>query len=173
MLSPTLSSPTLKSKQTNVQPQLVMMPVTGLLYKALFRRTAQADYGVTLEALVSGEAVPPAAGARIDIYFEGELYGPKLKGYLKGIDYLLVRADGRCDLNMHAVITTEDGARIAFWSDGIFVPPTDGSGIAQIRENVRLTTADARYQWLNQLQVWLTGTIVLAEEEIRVEAYVA
>jgi hypothetical protein len=149
------------------------IPVAGLLYEGELRRTAQVDYGVSLEALVSGEATPPAAGARIDIHFEGELHGPRLNGYLTGVDYLVVRADGRSDLDMHACITTEDGARIAFWSGGIFVPPTDGSGIAQIRENVRLTTADPRYQWVNQLQVWLTGYIELAKEAIHVRAYIA
>jgi hypothetical protein len=154
-------------------PHATAIAVDSLLYEGEYRRTAQVDYGVTLEALVSSEAPPPAAGARIDIHFEGKIQGPKLKGYLTGVDYLLVRADGRCDLNMHACITTEDGARIAFWADGIFVPPTDGSGIAQIRENVRLTTADPRYQWVNQLQIWLTGFIELAKEAIHVQAYVA
>lgn len=150
----------------------IQIPVDELLYAGEYRRTAQEDYGVSLEALLTGQAEVPAAGARIDIYFEGPLQGPKLKGYLKGVDYLLVRADGRCDLNMHARITTDDGAHIAFWADGIFAVP-DNSGIAQIRENVRLTTADPRYAWVNQLQIWLTGTIVLAEEKILVKAYIA
>jgi hypothetical protein len=151
----------------------VKMPVASLLYEGVYRRTAQVDYGATLEALVSGEAPIPPSGARVDIHFEGKLQGPRLNGYLTGVDYLLVRADGRCDLNMHARIDTEDGARIAFWSDGIFVPPTGGSGIAQIRENVRLTTADPRYQWVNTLQVWLTGYIELAQETIYATAYIA
>jgi hypothetical protein len=149
------------------------MPVASLLYAGEYRRTGQVDYGATLEALVTGQVPIPAAGARVDIHFEGKLHGPKLNGYLIGVDYLLVRADGRCDLNMHARIDTQDGARIAFWSDGIFVPPTDGSGIAQIRENVRLTTADPRYQWVNTLQVWLTGHIDLAKETIHARAFVA
>jgi hypothetical protein len=149
------------------------MPVASLLYRGEFRRTAQVDYGASLEALVTGVFPIPASGARVDIHFEGKLQGPKLNGYLTGVDYLLVRADGRCDLNMHACIATEDGARLAFWSDGIFVPPTDDSGIAQIRENVRLTSADPRYQWVNQLQIWLTGYIELAKEAIHVQAYVA
>ncbi len=166
-------SPILQADRNNLEAGRTHMPVAALLYNGEFHRTAQVDYGVTLEALASGQAQTPAAGARIDIHFEGKLYGPKLNGYLTGVDYLVVRADGRCDLDMHACITTEDGARIAFWSDGIFVPPTDGSGIAQIRENVRLTTADSRYQWVNQLQIWLTGTIELAQEAIQVQAYIA
>jgi hypothetical protein len=159
-------------QQENVQQQ-VTIPVAEKLYDGLMYRTSVVDYGLNFDALVSGQVTPPAAGARFDIHFEGKIRGPKLKGHLKGVDYLLVRADGRCDLNMHATITTEDGARIAFWSDGIFVPPTDGSGIAQIRENVRLTTAEPAYQWVNHLQIWLTGTIDTAKEEIRTHAYVA
>lgn len=151
----------------------VVMPVTEKLYEGVMYRTGFADYGLNFDALVRGEVLPPPSGARFDIYFEGEIQGPKLKGHLKGVDYLLVRADGRCDLNMHAAITTDDGARIAFWSDGIFVPPSDNSGIAQIRENVRLTTAEPAYQWVNHLQIWLTGSINTATEEIRTFAYVA
>lgn len=164
----------LKEKaQAVAQSRQVSIPVSAELYRGRFYRTAQVDYGVTLDDLLRGTVTPPPAGARVDIHFEGELQGAKLQGRLQGIDYLVIRADGRCDLNMHATITTDDGARIAFWADGIFVPPADDSGIAQIRENVRLTTAHAEYQWVNQLQVWITGTIHLAREEIRVTAYVA
>jgi hypothetical protein len=75
------------------------------------------------------------------------------------------------DLSAMRQVQVDPEARIAFWADGIFVPPVDGSGIAQIRENVRLTTAHAQYQWVNQLQVWITGTIDLPREKIRVTAY--
>ena len=163
----------LPSGRNSVESSDTQMPVASLLYEGEYRRTAQIDYGASLEALVTGQVPIPEGGALVDIHFEGELQGPKLNGYLTGVDYLLVRADGRCDLNMHARIDTADGARIAFWSDGIFVPPTDGSGIAQIRENVRLTTADLRYQWVNMLQVWLTGYIDLAKESIHAKAYIA
>ncbi len=169
----TMLSQILPTVRSDSESHGTKMPVASLLYEGEYRRTAQVDYGATLEALVSGAVPIPASGARVDIHFEGKLQGPRLNGYLTGVDYLLVRADGRCDLNMHARIDTADGARIAFWSDGIFVPPTDGSGIAQIRENVRLTTADPRYQWVNMLQIWLTGYIDLAAEAIYAKAYVA
>lgn len=166
-------TPVLPADRTVTEARGAQIPVAALLYEGELRRTAQVDYGISLDDLISGKAKPPASGARIDIHFEGKLNGPKLKGYLMGVDYLVVRADGRSDLDMHACITTDDGARIAFWSGGIFVPPTDGSGIAQIRENVRLTTADPRYQWVNQIQVWITGTIELAKEAIHVRAFIA
>jgi hypothetical protein len=154
-------------------PQHTTIPVAEKLYEGRLQRTGFVNYGIDFDALVRGEVAPPPSGARFDIAFEGEVRGPKFNGRMKGVDYLLVRADGRCDLNMHATITTDDGASIAFWSDGIFVPPMDDSGIAQIRENVRLTTADSRYEWLNRVQIWLTGIIDTAQEEIRTHAYIA
>ena len=60
---------------------------------------------------------PPAEGARFDVYFEGPITG-KLNGTVKGVDYLHIRADGRCQLNIHAEITTEDGKKISLAADG-------------------------------------------------------
>lgn len=151
----------------------VTMPVAEHLYDALLHRTKFVNYGVDFDDLVQGKVAPPPAGARFDIHFAGTVQGPKLQGTLQGIDFLVVRADGRCDLDMHSTIVTDDGASIAFYADGIFVPPADASGIAQVRENVRLTTADPRYEWVNTLQVWVTGVIDVIQEEIRLHAYVA
>ena len=71
-----------------------------------------AEYGVPLEAVMSGQA-PPAEGARFDVHFEGPVTGPKVSGSAKGADYLHIRADGRIQFDIHAEITTEDGKKIA------------------------------------------------------------
>ncbi len=63
------------------------------------------DYGVTLEDVLSGRSSVPMQGARIDVAFEGRATG-RLAGHSHGIDYLLIRADGRIDLNIHAIIET-------------------------------------------------------------------
>jgi len=49
-------------------------------------------------------------------------HGPKMKGTVKGIDYLHIRADGRCQLHIHAEITTEDGKKISLAADGVGIP---------------------------------------------------
>ena len=58
---------------------------------------------------MSGQAPPPGEGARFDVYFEGPITGAKLRGSVKGVDYLHLRADGRFQLHIHAEITTDDG----------------------------------------------------------------
>lgn len=79
------------------------------------------DYGVTLQAILSGEASVPPQGARIDVAFEGRATG-RLAGHVRGIDYLRLRADGRIDLDIRGVIETEDGCRLALSADGVGAP---------------------------------------------------
>ena len=131
--------------------------------------TEVTDYGFTLEDVLSGKASIPLQGARIDVAFEGRATG-RLAGHLHGIDYLLVRADGRVDLNIHAVLETEDGHRIAFAADGVCLP-RPAEPIADLRENVELTTASEDYAWVNTRQVWGVGTVDFASGKIHVEAY--
>jgi hypothetical protein len=78
------------------------------------------EYGVALDRLLSG-AAPPVEGARFDVAVEGTATGPKLKGTVKGVDYLYVRADGRIQLHFHAGITTEDGKKLALAADCVLI----------------------------------------------------
>jgi hypothetical protein len=87
-----------------------------------------------------------------------------------GIDYLLVRADGRVDLNVHALIETEDGHRISLAAGGVCLP-RPAEPIADLRENVELTTASEDYAWVNTRQVWGVGTVDFASGKIHVDAY--
>jgi len=47
----------------------------------------------------------------------------------------------------------------------------DGSPVAQLRENVTLTTSEPSYAWLNSLWIWATGTADFGIGEINVTAY--
>jgi hypothetical protein len=70
-------------------------PERGIGGELIYEYTAQfteiTGYGVSLEALLAGEATPPGEGARFDIAFAGVSTGPKLKGAVKGVDYLHIR----------------------------------------------------------------------------------
>ena len=146
--------------------------VGELLYEYELKFTGVTEYGVSLEAIVAGEVAPPPEGARIDVAFEGASTGPKLKGTVRGIDYLHLRGDGRFQLHIHAEITTDDGEKIALFADGVAYPQ-QGSNIANLRENVTLSTSSKAYAWVNTLQVWATGTVDLAEQVVRIKAYSA
>ena len=146
--------------------------VGELLYEYTVKFTGMTEYGVSLESLMAGERSPPPEGARFDVAFEGETPGPKLKGKVTGVDYLQIRADGRFQLHIHGEITTEDGKKIALFADGVALP-REGSSIADLRENVTLSTSWKDYAWVNTLQIWATGTVDLAEQVVRIKGYSA
>ena len=74
--------------------------------------TGATDFGVSLQAILSGQEKVPPQGARIDVAFAGQAKG-HLSGRVHGVDYLQIRADGRIDLDIKATIETADGQRIA------------------------------------------------------------
>jgi len=146
--------------------------VGEFLYDVAVNFTKVTEYGVSMEALLSGKTPLPLAGARLDVAIEGSVHGPKLTGTVVGVDYLHVRADDRFQLHIHARITTDDGENIAFFADGIAVTQ-EGTTVAQLHENATFITASHRYSWLNQLQVWGQGTVDPVKGEVRIKAYSA
>ena len=148
------------------------IPVGEHLYELTVKLTQVTEFGVSMEALISGQVPPPPEGARFDVAFEGDSRGPKLTGKTRGVDYFHVRADGRFEMHMHAVLSTDDGANIAIFADGV-VTPREGSSTFDLRENVTLRTSAEAYSWVNRLQVWGVGTYDLASQEVNVNGYSA
>jgi hypothetical protein len=128
------------------------------------------EYGASAEALLSGQERPAAEGARIDFYLEGPVIGPKLRGMLKGVDYLYFRADGRVHLHIHAEITTDDGKKIALAAEGIAIS-RQGSSVLDLRENVTLLTNYPEFSWVNAIQIWASGTVDVSSGHVHVKAY--
>lgn len=149
------------------------MPVREHLYTATLRLTGITEYGVSLQDIYSGSVPIPPQGVRIDLPFEGVIEGPKLNGTIRGVDFGEMRADGRFDLNLQAEVTTNDGAKIAFSASGIFADLDPQTGIGQVRENVKLSTASPAYAWVNGLQIWATGVSNIYTGELTIHAYVA
>lgn len=131
--------------------------------------TGMTDYGVSLEAILSGAKPIPPQGARIDVAFAGQATG-RLAGRVHGIDHLRMRADGRIDLDIRAVFETTDGHRIALSADGAGTLRA-GEPVADLRENVALTTAAEGYAWVNSRQIWGVGTVNVATGKIHIDAY--
>ena len=131
--------------------------------------TGVTDYGVTLAAILSGQQAPPLQGTRFDVAFAGRAKG-RVSGRVVGVDYVRMRADGRIDLDIRATIETDDGCRIALSADGVGVP-RPGEPIADLSENVTLTTAYSNYAWVNSRQIWAPGTVDLANGKVHIDAY--
>ena len=131
--------------------------------------TGVTDHGTALDAVLSGKEKVPLQGTRFDVWFEGESKG-RLTGKVRGIEYLLMRADGRTDLDGRCTIETEDGFRIAVHIEGVATPRSN-EPIIDLVENVRLTTAAPKYDWVNSRQIWGLGTVNLATGKLHVEAF--
>ena len=156
------------SEETLVATDQTQLP-GELLYEYTPKITRVVEYGASADALISGQTPPPVEGARFDIYFEGPITG-KLNGTVKGVDYLHIRADGRCQLDIRAEITTEDGKKISVAADGVAIQE-QGSPVFQLKENVTLTSNHPEYSWVNPIQVWAPGTVDVSKGEIRIKGY--
>ena len=139
------------------------------IYEYDLNVTGMTDYGISLQAILSGQSRVPPQGARIDVAFEGRASG-RLVGRVTGVDYLTVRADGRIDLDIRAVIATDDGQRIALSADGVGVPRA-AEPVADLCENVRLTTAAEYYAWVQTRQIWGIGIVNLAAGTVHIDGY--
>lgn len=140
-----------------------------LLFEEDLNLTDIRDFGYSWDALNDPDTPIPAEGARFDLSFAGRVEGPLVSGRIEGIDYLTVRADGRFMLDIQAVVTTDDGVRIALYESGVLNPTPEGIG--HLRLNLTFTSHDERYAWLNHMQVWAVGTVVQSTGEISVQAF--
>jgi hypothetical protein len=131
--------------------------------------TGMADFGVDLASLLEGSKPIPPQGARFDVAFAGQATG-RLSGSVRGTDFAYVRPDGCFELNIFGVMETIDGMRISLAAGGIGVYRKDAP-IFDLSENVRLLTAAPALTWVNERQIWATGTANLATGKINIEAF--
>jgi hypothetical protein len=81
-----------------------------------------------------------------------------------------MRADGRVDLDIRAVVETGNVGRIALSADGVSMRRV-AEPIADLLENVTLSTAAEEYAWVNTRQVWGVGTVNFSVGKIHIDAY--
>jgi hypothetical protein len=148
------------------------MTVQERIYDATMQITGMVDFGLDLKTVMTGKAQIPPQGLRFNTAFQGELQGPKLAGRISGTDYVLIRPDGVGVLDVHAVVTTTDGERIALRASGTLMQQPDSS-VGQIRENITLQTASAKYGWVNSLQCWAAGTSDLSTGRVLMKVFAA
>ncbi len=78
------------TEQSVSSPVQVASTMPGeLTYEYTAQLTGVTSYGAPdLGAMLSGAVDVPPQGARIDIAFEGPVVGQKLRGTVKGVDYV-------------------------------------------------------------------------------------
>lgn len=135
-----------------------------LLFEEEVHLTEVKEYGFSWQDFSTNATAIPAEGLRFDIHFEGDVTGDLVEGTIKGVDYLTVRADGRLFLDLHASISTKDGAVINVTESGI-------NNNGELRLNMDFHTNDPRYAWLNHKHVWGVGTVNFQTGEVKIKGY--
>jgi hypothetical protein len=131
--------------------------------------TGVTDYGADMEALFTGRESVPLQGAQFDVTLAGPVKG-RVKGAMRGIDYLRVRPDGRRELELRGAIETDDGCRIAFLAVGVG-SPREGEPMVDLAVKINLLTAAAAYSWVNAKSAWGSGYANLTANKIHVDVY--
>lgn len=148
------------------------IPESGtVMYDCVLDITEIKEFGARLEAVLEGQELPPE-GVRIDAAVSGPLKNGKLQGHMTAMDYLYIRPDGRISMHVHGDIETPDGARISLFVEGVLTRRSDGPNL-DLRETVSLFTSDARYQWVNALQIWGDGMADMVNQKVIVQTRVA
>ena len=141
------------------------------IYEYRLKLTGFTEFGAPLAEVLAGRRPMPPSGVRADFAFEGVISG-KLQGRIHGMDYFHLRPDGRMELDIRAVVETDDGACIALEAGGVALAAAGGP-VLLLREHVRCTTAHEDYVWLNAQEVWAAGEADMEKREIRVKGYIA
>jgi hypothetical protein len=144
-------------------------PTAEILYEAELNITVATDFGVPLDAILSGSQPIPPQGARWDVSFAGPVRG-QLDGTVEGVDYLRPRADGRMELDLHGVVTLTDGRTLA-WRAEVVATPRPGTPLVDITEMIRFDRAHGDMQWLHGKRISADGVVDLAKGTIRATAY--
>lgn len=124
-------------------------------------------------------------GIRANFYLAGgSVDGPRLKAKVLpvGADYLLLRKDGICILDVRATFETEDGALIYVAYSGTAEAGPDGyeKFLADdfplklpLRNAPRFQTTHPDYAWLNRLQCFGVGEADLAASRVSYDVFAA
>ncbi len=134
------------------------------LFSETIQLTGVKEYGYSWKDLTENNQPIPPEGARFDIYFEGEVFGDRVNGKIKGVDYLEVSPDGKFHLTLYASIATGDGADIKVLENGF-------NDQGELKLNMRFHTSDERYRWLNGQMVLGLGTVDFATGQATVKGY--
>lgn len=139
------------------------------IYEYELDLTNVTDYGVSLDAILTGQETVPPQGARFDLAVSGRGNG-RLAGRAHGVDYVRMRADGCIELDLRVTVETDDGHRIALSADGK-AALRPGEPTLDIFANIRLSTAAKEYAWVNSRQIWSVAIASLTTRKIHASAF--
>lgn len=143
-------------------------------------------FNVTVQLKRDLEIIAPLPeGIRINAYIAGgHIEGARLRAKIRpvGADWITLRRDGIGEMEVRATAETDDGALIHAAYGGVIDFGEDGyektlrgeiPERVPIRAAPRYRSPDARYAWINRLQLLAIGEANLLTSEVHVDIYTA
>jgi hypothetical protein len=136
---------------------------------------------ITLRPEIVGES---PEGYRINFLVEtGRVVGPRIEAVVlrEGGDYLCIRGDGIGILDVRTIYQTTDGALIFYRAGGRLDLGPDGyakvlagqfTGLPPFYATPTFITADPDWQWLNRLQAFGIGRVLMEERQVQYDIYI-
>lgn len=126
-------------------------------------------------------------GVRLDVHFAGRVVeGPLSGATLRGVDYLLLRADGIGVIDAYEVVSTEAGQHISIHAQGYVTPPPEvqlpppevllspefqwPDLPLPMHGFVLYRTGAQEMAWMNRTAVGFEGTVNVGTGELMIEA---
>jgi hypothetical protein len=122
-------------------------------------------------------------GYRVNFLVDaGTIAGPGIEGVVRpgGGDWVCVRPDGVASLEIRATCETLDGAVIFYRAGGLLDLGPDGydrmaagrfEGEPRFHATPTFVTADRRWQWLNRVQGFAVGRVLLQQRRVDYDVY--
>lgn len=122
-------------------------------------------------------------GYRVNFLVErGTVTGPGIDGVVQrgGGDWMRVRRDGVASLEIRATCETSDGAVIGYGAGGVLDLGPGGyaqvatgrlSGYPAFYATPTFLTAHSRWQWLNRVQAFGIGRVMMEERRVEYDIY--
>ena len=123
-------------------------------------------------------------GYQINFYVvKGEIRGPRMNGIVRpeGGDWMSIRPDGVGQVHIHITYEMTDGGLVLERSGGVIYVGPDGYervtrgdfvGVPNVYLTPDYITADPRWNWLNSLQCYGLGHVVMGELRLECDIYV-
>ncbi len=147
--------------------------------------TSDLEFFATLTATGRLEIIGETPeGYRINFFVEsGEAVGPRIDAMVRrhGSDWLCFRRDGIGKLDARMTWETADGALILYRAGGVLDLGPDGyakltagqlTGCPPFCATPTFVTAHPRWQWLNRIQGFGSGHVVMEERLVRYDIYI-
>ncbi len=131
-------------------------PNATLVYEAEAQSTNLEGFGLNPADIVSGQVEIPAEGIRVNVDFAGTTTG-ELSGNLTGTDYVVVLPNGNLIVDVHGMIETEAGEKVALKVDGLLIP-SENPGIGNFFELASYTSYFEGFEYLNDKYIIGVGT---------------